>query len=91
MNIIPNIFMKELFVEAISTTSLHIYRLLESPVLNNKYEIKEIIKVLDIENRIKIIESLIKNIINTNYTIVYCLESLHYIILNIREDIQKIN
>ena len=89
-NVISAIIGKQLFCQAINDASNSIYGSLSSIIYYND-DIHDILLKLDIKNKIKNIELLIQKINRSNELINKCIENLHDIILQIREDIKQID
>lgn len=89
-NVVSAFIGKQILGQAISDASGKIYGSISS-IFNYNSKIDDIIKQLDIYERIKTIDLLIKDIDECNDTITNCLTGIHEIILNIREDLKQID
>jgi len=81
---------KQILGQAITDAAYSIYTSIGC-IFSYDTSISDTIIKLDIKERIKTVDSLIKNINKTNETIEVCLNSLHDIIILIREDLHQIN
>lgn len=81
---------KQLMTQAISDASGSIYTNV-STIFNYNSKIDETLNILDIREKVKIVEEITKNITVTNKLIDSCIMSIHDIIIHIREDLKLIN
>jgi len=81
---------KQLMSQAISDASGSIYTNVSS-IFNYNTKINETLNVLDIKEKVKIVEEITKNIIINDKLIDSCIMSIHDIIIHIREDLKIIN
>lgn len=81
---------RQLFSKAITDASDSIY-LSVGNIFSYNENIDDVLQYLDIHERIKTIDLLIKDIKEYNNTISHCVLNLHDIILLIREDLKQIN
>lgn len=89
-NVISALIGRQLFSQAISDASNSIYGSLSSIIYYDN-NIDEVLKKLDIKNKIKNIELLLSGIKSNNPMINRCIEGLYDIIIDIREDIKQID
>ena len=89
-NILYTFIGQQIFSKAISDASDTIY-ISALNIFTYNENIDNIIKYLDIHERVKTINLLIKDIKEYNKTINNCILNLHDIILLIREDLNQIN
>uniref|UniRef100_A0A6C0IY36 Uncharacterized protein n=1 Tax=viral metagenome TaxID=1070528 RepID=A0A6C0IY36_9ZZZZ len=88
--VLSSLIGKQLMTQAISDASGSIYTNV-STIFNYNSKIDETLNLLDIKEKIKIIEEITKNITVTNKLIDSCIMSIHDIIIHIREDLKLIN
>lgn len=89
-NIFYTLIGQQIFSKAITDASDSIY-ISALNIYNYNENIDDIIKCLDIQERIKTVNLLIKDIKEYNNIISNCILNLHDIILLIREDLKQIN
>lgn len=89
-NVVSTFIGKQLFSKAITDTSNSIYISI-TDIFNYNDNIDDVLNYLDIRERVKTVDLLIKDIQNYNQTITNCVSNLHDIILLIREDLKQIN
>ena len=88
--VLSSLIGKQLMTQAISDASGSIYTNVSS-IFNYSSKIDETLNLLDIKEKIKIIEEITKNITISNKLIDSCILSIHDIVIYIREDLKLIN
>lgn len=86
-NIISALVGKQIMTQAISDASGSIYSNISS-IFNYNLQIDDTLNLLDIKEKIKVIESLVNNMNISNMIIDRCITSIHDVILLIREDLK---
>jgi hypothetical protein len=81
---------RQLLTQAISEASGSIYTSISS-IFSYNTNLDELLLQLDINERIKNVDSLISQIRDNNDTITSCIQGLHEIIISIREDLKQID
>ena len=89
-NVISAFIGRQLFSQAISDASYTIYGSV-SDIFSYSNKVDEVLTQLDIKERVKTVDLLIKDIRQYNQTITNCVSNLHDIIVLIREDLKQIN
>ena len=85
------IFGRKVITNLIAETSSKIYCLLESSLVTVHPDVTRLFKELDLEVRLKVIKSLIENVNTNKKTIQICLEFLHKLMIDLNDNIDKIN
>ena len=86
-NIISALLGKQIMNRAISDASGSIYSNISS-IFNYNLQIDDTLNLLDIKEKIKVVEALVNNIDISNMIVDRCVTSIHDVILLIREDLK---
>ena len=89
-NVISAFIGRQLFSQAITNASYSIYGSV-TDIFSYSNKVDEVLIQLDIKERVKTVDLLIKDITEYTDTISNCISNLHDIILLIREDLKQIN
>ena len=89
-NLVSALIGRQILGQAISDASFSIYGSVGS-IFSYNTDVGDTLNKLDIKERVKTVDSLISHITECNNTITGCLESLHEIIILIREDLKQID
>ena len=89
-NLLSALVGKQIMNQAISDASGSIYTNITS-IFNYNLHINDTLNLLDIKEKIRIIEALVNNIEISNIIIDGCITSIHDIIILIREDLKLLN